>query len=55
MIFHTKQPVWLSMVCSNCTHVWDAEFVMDHGELINVDAAGEECPECKSNQIEEAQ
>lgn len=53
MIFHTKQPVWLTMVCV-CSHTWDAEFVVDHGELINVDSYGEECPECGSNQIEEA-
>lgn len=54
MIYHTKLPIWRTMVCA-CSHVWEAEFIVEYGTLTNVDSAGEECPECGSNEIEEAQ
>ena len=52
MIYHTKNPFMLWMLCHDCGFEWRAEFVIEFGSPVNLDSAGEECIECSSNNIE---
>ena len=40
------------VICCDCEHEWPSDFSVEHGLLFAAYQSGEECPECKSTEVE---